>query len=123
VNDECEGHERVSKDHACVISDYGFAAMLREEETETSSSGILGTPRVTPTRRGLQIEDFDDAAIDSILLAILEGGSTRDLIVAQAPPSAPVREGLERIKRGVSGGAARMRTTGTRAGGRLAGVA
>ena len=55
-----------------LIGDNGFTALLRDEDQSASYAGILGTPQVDPTREGLSIEDSYGAALDSIILSLLE---------------------------------------------------
>jgi hypothetical protein len=62
-----------ASDHGGLnISENGFAAMLRGDNAELDLPGIIGCPRVNPTGTGLWIEDSHPAAIDEVIIAILE---------------------------------------------------
>jgi hypothetical protein len=60
-----------SNDNGSIIDEHGFTAILREA-VEPDCMGIIGAPRINPTQSGLWIEDSFAAAIDTIMLAMLE---------------------------------------------------
>jgi hypothetical protein len=66
------------------IDEHGFAAVLgnggagRVDRLERDLGGIIGGPRVNPTRSGLWIEDSLGAAIDEILIGVLEAFERRE---------------------------------------------
>jgi len=82
-------------EEAAHIDEAGFAAMIRLADDSAAAAGVLGHPRIDPTRAGLSIEDSQGAALDAIIMAIVAECARRERRVND-PRSAHGAESLSR---------------------------